>query len=145
MSPLRLATLAAAGAALIAVSAAVADGGAREAAGAFGNALLARRAAGLRAVLPSTGKVQLSLVRLGPEQGMFGPPQVEEVFRDFLSRGSVKSFEVLQVASEPAHAVVRARLVLVDADGRPARAGLHQSLQAEDGLWVVREIKETGE
>src|SRR6185436_15528656 len=57
---------------------------ARKAARAFGQALTSGRADGLRPILAEHGRLQLSLVRLGPEEGYFAAGQVEALFRDFL-------------------------------------------------------------
>jgi len=116
----------------------------RLAADAFGQALVSKQTGGLRKVLPGTGKVELSLDRLGPEDGAFGPSQVQALFRDFLGKGSVRSFEIHQVEGDGrVHGVVHARLALIDRDGRPAPVGLRLAFQLEDGRWVLRGIKET--
>ena len=118
----------------------------RRAAEAVGQALLAKQAGGLRKVLPDTGKVELSLTRLGPEDGAFGPPQVEALFRDFLGTGSVRSFEIDHVEGAcKAHGVVHARATVVDRQGSPARVGIHLAFQLEGGRWVLRGIRETAE
>jgi hypothetical protein len=71
-----------------------ADDGARAAAATFGSALVAGSAEALRPILPERGRVHVSLKRMGPEEGMFGARQVEALFRDFLAKGKVASFDV---------------------------------------------------
>lgn len=125
------------------------DAGKREvgrAAESFGQALVTKQTGALRKVLPDTGKVELSLVRLGPEEGSFGPTQVEALFRDFLRTGSVKSFELAAAEGDcRSHGLVRARVALVDRQGSPARVGLHLVFQLEAGRWVLRGIREAAE
>ncbi len=139
---LQLLTLAVA--AIVAVPA-LAQADARVAAEAFGNALVAGRADRLRSTLPEEGKVRLKLDRFGPADGFFGAGQAEALFRDFLKRGSVTSFEVTRVDSDTAYALVHARAVLVDREGRHARATIQLAFQPESGRWVLREIKELRE
>ena len=119
---------------------------ARAAARQFGQALVSSRADALRAVLPAQGNVRLVLTRLGPENGSFGASQVEALFRDFLSVGKVRSFEVLRLQSDgTSSALVMGRAVVVDRDGRPGRVSLHLALEPEGSRWVLREVKETSE
>ena len=118
----------------------------RQAAQRVGQALQAKQTAALRKLLPDTGKVELSLVRLGPEDGAFAPPQVEALFRDFLASGSVRTFEVVRVEGEcKAHGVAHAQAAVVDRQGSPARVGLHLTFQMEEGRWVLRGMRETAE
>ena len=118
----------------------------REAARLFGRALTSSRPQELRSLLPSQGKVRLELFHLGPEDGFFGSGQVEAIFRDFLARGSFRSFEVGRVKTDGrSYSLVHARAALVDRHGRAARVGLHLSFQPEAERWVLREIKETQE
>jgi hypothetical protein len=122
------------------------DASARAAARRFGQALVASRSAELRPLLPSRGKVLLTLHRFGPEEGYFGASQVEAVFRDFLAVGAVRSFEVLRLESDgSSFALAHGRAVLTDRQGRPARVGLHLAFQPENDHWVLREIKELSE
>jgi hypothetical protein len=119
---------------------------ARAAAERFGSALLSSRAAALREVLPSEGKVHLSLKRLGPEEGSFASGQVEAVFRDFLAKGAVRGFTLVSVTSDgrtAAWAVARAEVV--DRDGRTARVGFRLSLEPEGSRWILREVREAPE
>lgn len=117
---------------------------ARAAARQFGQSLVASQPASLRAILPESGNVRLVLTRLGPENGSFGASQVEALFRDFLSVGQVRSFEVLRLQSDGASsALVQGRAVIVDRDGRPGRVGLHLAFEPEGSRWVLREVKET--
>ena len=119
---------------------------ARSAAATFGRALTSSRADMLKPVLPMKGKVQLALGRLGPEDGMFASGQVVAVFRDFLAGGRVTSFDVVSVdADERTGAQALSRASIVDRDGRKATIGLRLGFQPEDGRWVLREVKETGE
>jgi hypothetical protein len=119
---------------------------ARLAARQFGQALVASQPEGLRAILPERGNVRLVLVRLGPENGSFGAGQVEALFRDFLSVGQVRTFEVLRLQSDgTSSALVQGRAVIVDRDGRPGRVALHLALEPEGSRWVLREVKETSE
>jgi len=117
---------------------------ARRSARLFGQALTSGQASLLRTILPESGKIHLAAPRLGPEEGYFGASQVEALLGDFLSQGSVRSFEVLRLESDgKTNALARARAVLTDRQGRPARLGIHLSFQTEDDRWVLREIKET--
>jgi hypothetical protein len=119
---------------------------ARTAARQFGQSLVAAQPANLRAILPEHGNVRLVLARLGPENGSFGASQVEALFRDFLSVGQVRSFEVVRLESDgTSSALVQGRAVIVDRDGRPGRVALHLALEPEGSRWVLREVKETVE
>jgi len=110
----------------------------------FGQALEQGEAAGIRPLLPERGKIRLRLVRLGPEQGFFSRSQVEALLKDFLDRGSVRSFEATEVEHpSPHYALAHARAVVVDASGHTARIELHLAFQPEGGSWVLREIRET--
>jgi hypothetical protein len=118
----------------------------RQAAQGVGQALQAKQTGALRKLLPATGKVELSLARLGPEDGAFAAPQVEALLRDFLATGSVRSFEVVRVEGEcKAHGVAHARAAIIDRQGSPARVGLHLTFQLEEGRWVLRGMRETAE
>jgi len=118
----------------------------RRAAESVGQALQAKQTSALRKLLPDTGKVELSLQRLGPEEGAFAPPQVEALFRDFLASGSLRSFAVVRVEGEcKAHGVAHAQAAVVDRQGSPARVGLHLTFQLEGGRWVLRGMRETAE
>ncbi len=117
---------------------------ARKAARLFGQALTSGQASLLRSILPAGGKVHLAASRLVPEEGYFGSSQIEALLGDFLSQGSVRSFELLRLESDgQTSALAHARAVLTDRQGRPARLGIHLSFQTEDDRWVLREIKET--
>ncbi len=117
---------------------------ARKAARLFGQALTSGQASMLRPILPDGGKVHLAASRLVPEEGYFGASQVEALLGDFLSQGSVRSFELLRLESDgKTNALVQARAVATDRQGRPARLGIHLAFQAEQNRWVLREIKET--
>jgi len=117
---------------------------ARKSARLFGQALTTGQASLLRSILPVDGKIHLAVNRLVPEEGYFGASQVEALLGDFLSQGSVRSFEVLRLESDgKTNALARGRAVLTDRQGRPARLGIHLSFQIEDDHWVLREIKET--
>jgi hypothetical protein len=119
---------------------------ARDAVRIFGQALKSDQASGLRPVLPERGRVHLSLVKLGPEEGSFGAQQVEALFRDFLAEGAVRSFEVIRFESDgQTQALVHGHALLTDRQGRPARIGLRLSLHPEGSRWVLRELKETPE
>ncbi len=119
---------------------------ARKGARLFGQALTTGQAAMMRPLLPPNGKVHLTLDRFGPEEGFFGASQVEALFSDFLSQGSVRSFEVLRLECDGAAlALANGRAVLTDRQGRPARVLVHLAFQPEGGRWAIREIKETGE
>jgi hypothetical protein len=125
---------------------ATAQGEPRVAAEAFGNALVSGRADRLRPLLPGEGKIRLRLTRFGAEDGFYGAGQVEAIFRDFLAKGSVKSFEVARVESDGrAYALVHARIALVDREGRQGRVTMHLAFQPEGGGWALREIKELRE
>ena len=119
---------------------------ASDAATAFGRALTAGRAGDLRPVLPRRGKVGLTLARLGPEDGAFGSSQVEALFREFLARGAVASFKILQCESDgKTAALAHARAAVTDREGQRTWVGIHLGFQPEDGRWVLREVKETAE
>jgi hypothetical protein len=123
-----------------------AEDGARAAAKAFGRALVAGNAQALRSVLPEHGKVHLTLVRLGPDEGSFGARQVEALFRDFLAKGKVSSFDVVRCESDGGRsALARAAVAITDRDGRSGRIGLHLGFESEGERWVLREVKETAE
>jgi hypothetical protein len=127
-------------------AAAVADDGAKKAANVFGQALVAHQASALRPILPQQGRVHLSLIRLGPEEGLFGAQQVEAVFREFLASGSVASFEVLRCESDPKRsALAHGRAAITDREGRRGRIGIHLGFEPEGDRWVLREVKETAE
>ena len=126
--------------------AAGAEEDARQAAHRFGRALTSSRPQDLRSILPSQGKIRLKLLRLGPEDGYFGPGQVEAIFRDFLAEGSVRSFELGRLETDGrSFCLVHARAALSDRQGHPARVRLHLSFQPEASRWVLREIKESRE
>lgn len=120
------------------------EAAARDAVERFGRVLTSGNASSLGALLPRKGKVQLKLVRLGPEQGAFSASQVEALLRDFLAQGSVQTFETRRVEHDPKGvAIASARLELNDKQGRPASVELHLVFQPEDERWVVRELRET--
>jgi hypothetical protein len=141
-----LSSLAVVAALALAQASSAADDGARKAADAFGHALVTRSASALQPILPQQGRVHLSLIRLGPEEGLFGARQVEAVFRDFLASGSVASFEVMRCESDPKRsALAHGRAVIVDRDGRSGKIGIHLGFEPEGDRWVLREVKETAE
>ena len=117
---------------------------ARQAARAFGQALKKADASQMRPILPQRGKVQLRLVRLGPEEGFFSSGQVEALMRDFLKQGSVRSFDLLRTEQGPSgFGIVEARAMVTDRDGRVARLALHLAFEPEDDRWVLREMRES--
>lgn len=119
---------------------------ARAAAEAFGRALVGGRAEALRPLLPTRGKVRMTLVRFGPEDGTFAPQQVEALFRSFLATGKVTSFVVSRCESDGrSSGLAHARAALVDRDGRGGRVGVHLGFEPEGERWVLREVKETAE
>ena len=125
-------------------SAAAGEEDARKAARLFGQALTSGQASLLRSILPEGGKIHLAASRIVPEEGYFGASQVEALLGDFLSQGSVRSFELLRLESDgKTNALAHARAVLTDRQGRPARLGIHLAFQTEENRWVLREIKET--
>ena len=120
--------------------------GARAAAMTFGRALVAGSAEALRPILPERGRVHLTLGRLGPEEGLFGARQVEALFRDFLAKGKVASFDVTRCESDGQNsALAHGTASITDRDGRSGRIGLHLGLEQEAERWVLREVKETPE
>ena len=128
------------------LSAAGGASGARQAANSFGRALTSANLEPLRSVLPAEGKVRLKLVRLGPEDGWFGPAQVEAIFRDFLAEGGVDAFEVVRVEGDDrSTSLVQGRASVTDRSGRVSRVRLHMSFESEADRWVLREIKELRE
>ena len=117
---------------------------ARDAVDRFARALLRRDVSLLRPLLPDKGKVQLKLVRMGPEDGFFSASQVEALLRDFLALGSVERFEATRIEYDPQGvALASARVELKDAEGGSATVGLHLAFQPEGNAWVLREIRET--
>ena len=123
-----------------------ADDAARAAAVTFGRALIAGNAEALRPILPEHGRVHMTLSRLGPEEGSFGARQVEALFRDFLAKGSVASFEVLRCESDGRRsALAHGRAAITDRDGRSGRIGLHLGFESEGERLMLREVKETVE
>lgn len=117
---------------------------ARAAAERFSTAVARADVALLRELLPARGKVQLRLVSVGPEEGFFSAGQVQALFRDFMARGTLRSFEPLHVEDDPSRsAIVRGRSRVTTSDGRPAQIELRLTFQPEDGRWVLREIRET--
>lgn len=117
---------------------------ARDAARRFGLALTSANASALRPLLPARGKVVLALSRLAQESGSFASGQVEAVFRDALAVVAVRSFEVLGMESDArSFALASARASITDRQGRAAIVPIHLAFQPEDGVWVIREIRET--
>jgi len=117
---------------------------ARAAVESFGRGLAGGDLSLIRPLLPQKGKVQLNLVRLGPERGSFSASQVEALLRDFLALGSVQSFESTRVEHDPnGVALASAHLELTDKEGRPASVDLHLTFQPDGPRWVLREIRET--
>jgi len=110
----------------------------------FGRGLTGGDPSLFRPLLPQKGKVQLNLVRLGPERGSFSASQVEALLRDFLAQGSVQSFETTRVEHDPnGIALASARLDVTDKEGRSATVDLHLTFQPDGQQWVLREIRET--
>jgi len=116
----------------------------RTAANAFGAALTTGTPSLLKRHLPTRGKVQLRLARLGSQSGFYSASQVEAVLRDFLRQGSVRGFELLHVEYDPqGYALVRCSAVLVDRNGRAGSIQLYLAIQPEGERWVLREIRES--
>jgi hypothetical protein len=109
---------------------------------AFGAALVLGNADGLRAMLPSEGKVRVHLVRLGPQDGAVRGGQLHAMLQDFLERGNVKSFKLQTIEHSGTLALASAQLGLIDEQG-PADVRLHLSLEPENDRWVLREIRES--
>jgi hypothetical protein len=133
---------------LLAVVATVAQTPGEEAARAavenFGRGLTDGDLSLIRPLLPQKGKVQLNLVRLGPERGSFSASQVEALLQDFLTQGSVQKFESSRVEHDPnGIALASARLDVTDKQGRSAAINLHLAFQPDGQRWVLREIRET--
>jgi len=125
---------------------AFAEDGAREAAATFGRALVANKAASLMPILPQQGRVHVTLVRLGPEDGRFGANQVVALFRDVLATGKFVSFEIVRCETDGSRsALAHATASIVDREGRSGRIGVHLAFEPEGGRWVLREVKETVE
>jgi hypothetical protein len=117
---------------------------ARRSARVFGQALTSGQASLLRTILPTGGKVHLVVPRIVPEEGWFTASQIEALLADFLTQGSVRSFEVLRLESDgKTNALARGRAVATDRQGRPLRLGIHLAFEPEDDRWILREIKET--
>ena len=120
--------------------------GAREAAAGFGRALLASNAGSLLPLLPQQGRVHVTLLRLGPEDGRFGANQVVALFRDVLASGKIATFEILRCETDGSRsALAHATASIVDREGRSGRIGIHLAFEPEGGRWVLREVKETVE
>lgn len=119
---------------------------ARSAALRFGSALTSAAPDGMQSILPEVGKVRLKLVRMGSQDGFFGALQVQAIFRDFLTVGSVRSFELIHLETDGrSYSLAHARATVVDRRGRTASSVLRLAFQPENGRWVVREIKESTE
>ena len=128
----------------IGIQAAPGEEAARKSAKIFADALLSGDASLLRPILPGRGKVQLRLIRMGPEQGYFSARQVEALVRDFLAEGKVLSVELVRVEQDrEGFALVHGKAKLTDRQGRPCQVELHLGLQPEGERWVLREILET--
>jgi hypothetical protein len=124
--------------------AALTEDAARQAAGTFGQALRGADASRLRPLLPTRGKIQLRLVRLGPEEGFFSASQVEALLQNFFVQGSADAFELLRMEFEPERfALAHGRATVTDGEGRSARVTIHLLFQPEGERWVLREIRET--
>ena len=115
----------------------------RETVDAFGAALVQGSADGLRAILPSEGKVRVRLVRLGPQDGALRSGQLHAILLDFLERGSVQSFKLQTIEHSSTLALVSAEVGLIDAKGTRVKVRLHLSLEPENDRWVLREIRES--
>ena len=115
----------------------------RETVDAFGAALVQGNADGLRAMLPSEGKVRVHLVRLGPQDGVLRGGQLHAILQDFLERGSVQSFKLQTIEHSSKLALASAEVGLIDAKGTRAKVRLHLSFEPENNHWVLREIRES--
>ncbi len=115
---------------------------ARQAALTFGSALTGADASSIRPLLPSEGKIQLTLDRLGPERGHFSPHQVEALLGDFLAQGTVRAFEILRLECEGSLALVHGEASLIDRRGRRARVEIHLAFRSDGESWQLREIRE---
>ena len=109
---------------------------------AFGAALVQGNADGLRAMLPTEGKVRVHLVRLGPQNGALRGAQLHAVLQDFLEHGKVQSFILQTIEHSGTLALASAELGLIDEQGQ-ADVRLHLSLEPENDRWVLREIRES--
>jgi hypothetical protein len=117
---------------------------AREAADAFGRALVRGQAAALRDVLPAKGKVRLRLSCAGTEEGYYSASQVAALFGEYFGRRDITDVAVSRIDwDQRQYAVVRMRSTATDAEGRQATVGWLLTIEAEGGRWVVREIRET--
>jgi hypothetical protein len=115
---------------------------ARAVANGFGAALTRGDASLLASILPDKGKVRARLGCLSPEDGAFSPSQVQALFADFLRQRTVRNFSVTRVDRSPEHyAFVRTEADLVSADGRVRPIEIHLTLHAEDGRWILREVR----
>ncbi|MCZ6889622.1 MAG: hypothetical protein O7H39_14105, partial [Gammaproteobacteria bacterium] len=110
--------------------------GPRESVDAFGAALVQGNADGLRAVLPSEGKVRVRLVHLGPQDGALRGGQLHAILQDFLERGSVQSFKLQTIEYSSTLALASAEVGLIDAKGTQAKVRLHLSFEPENDRWV---------
>jgi len=112
------------------------DETAKAAARTFGRALVTGSAEALRPILPEKGRVHLTLIRLGPEEGLFGARQVEALFRDFLAGGKVASFDLGRCDSDAGRsALAHGQAAITDRDGRSRRIGLHLAFEREGERW----------
>ncbi len=110
---------------------------------AFGAALVLGDADGIRPMLPTTGKVRVHLVRLGPQEGALRGGQLHAVLEDFFERGSVRSFQLQTIEHSSRLALASAQVDLIDAKGTRATIRLHLSLEPDNDRWVLREIRES--
>ena len=115
---------------------------ARAAANVFGTALTRGDSGLLVSILPTKGKVRTRLGCLSPEEGVFSPGQVQALFSDFLRQGTVRQFTVTRVDHSPgSHAFVRTEAEIVDPERRPRRVEIHLTFHAEEGRWILREVR----
>lgn len=117
---------------------------ARQAALAFGQALLRADTSLLKPILPERGRLRMRLHRLGPEEGSYSACQVEALLKEFLREGSVRSFDVLRLECDgERYALVQSRARVTDGSGVAAVIDLHLTFQPEGQRWALREVRES--
>lgn len=119
-----------------------ADLDARQTAEGIGSCLARGCGPSWRSLLPTRGKVDVSLSGLGGPRGSFAPEQARAVLDELAGRGGVAGFDVVSVESG-ATAFALARLRSKPKPGQTsAPIAVHIVLQREDDRWALREIRD---
>jgi len=98
----------------------------------------------LASILPGRGKVQLRLIRLGPEAGFFSAEQVRTLLAGAIRRTPVREFTVVGIQQEEdSFALAHVVATLETGSSEGATIHLYLSFRAEQQRWTLREIRET--